>query len=144
MTTKTTTKPAPVQEPAAVEEAPQAPTAQELGILKAQKYWTATTEQIALRDQLLADMGLKLEDVERQTFAAAWDVDRYYTESTGPSPKNPQVRALARALRAGGCKAHAVAFLTGIPPRFVGTMWAPVKAEAPKADEALAATGTEG
>ena len=97
----------------------------EAGLAKAAKYWTATDSQVAARDAILDDMGLDLAGVARKTYAPAWDVDRYYGEVVGPDNGNAQVRELVRRLTdEAGCRAHATAFLVGIPPRFVGGMLA--------------------
>ena len=65
----------------------------EKALAKAEKYWTATDVEWAIFAELVGD--LDLDAVERQVWAAHWDVDRVYHEMTGPSAKNPKVRELA-------------------------------------------------
>jgi hypothetical protein len=97
----------------------------EAGLAKAAKYWTATEAQVEARDLILEEMDFDLEAITRKSYAPAWDVDRLYDTVVGPDNSSPQVRELVRRLTdEAGCRAHATAFLVGIPPRFVGGMLA--------------------
>jgi len=116
----------------AVEVAPAWVAIVEAGLAKAEKYWTATDAQVAMRDSIAAEMGLELKP-EAKEFPAAWDVDRLYGKARGGDNLDPQVRELALRLTEGGCRAHATAFLLNIPPRFVGGMIAAAKAARAKA-----------
>ena len=100
-----------------------------IALEKAAKYWAATDTQVELFKSLDGPAIVSAAPVKR--YGVALDVDRLYLESDGPAHTDAKVRELALKLREGGCKAHAVAFLTGIPPRFVSGMWAgAVKARA--------------
>jgi hypothetical protein len=103
----------------------------EAGLAKAEKYWTASEAQVALRDATLEEMGFELK--LSKSYTPAWDVDRLYGNSVGADNLDPQVRELALRLTEGGCKAHATAFLLSIPPRFVGGMLSAAKAARAKA-----------
>jgi len=109
-----------------------------VALAKAEKYWTATEAQVALRDRLVAEMGVDLTKVASKTYPVNLDVDRLYLEAAGPSNLDPQVRELALRLTEGGCKAHATAFLLGIPPRFVGGMISAAKSARTEAAKAPA------
>jgi len=109
----------------------------EKALAKAEKYWTATDVEWAIFAELVGD--LDLDAVERQVWAAHWDVDRVYHEMTGPSAKNPKVRELAVLLQEKGVKAHASARMLNVPPKVIGPMIAAGKAARVKAAEAAAA-----
>jgi hypothetical protein len=109
----------------AVEAAPAWVAIVEAGLAKAAKYWTASEAQVEARDLILEEMDFDLDAIARKSYAPAWDVDRLYDTVVGPDNSSPQVRELVRRLTdEAGCRAHATAFLVGIPPRFVGGMLA--------------------
>lgn len=116
------TKPVTVEAPAPAPEWTPDEVRALIALEKAAKYWTATPEQEKLFLEL--DGPAIVSAAPRKRYGVALDVDRLYLESDGPAHTDPAVRELALKLRKGGCKAHAVAFLTGIPPRFVSGMWA--------------------
>lgn len=128
-----------VEMPAA-DEAPAWLAGVEAGLAKAAKYWTASEAQVEARDLILEEMDFDLDQVERKLYPSVWDVDRIQEPMTGPSNLDPQVRELVvRLTLDAGCKAHATAFLVGIPPRFVGGMLAAGKAARAKAAPVAAA-----
>lgn len=89
-------------------------------LAKAAKYWTASETQVALFDSLNGPAIVANAPVK--SYKMALDVDRLYLDSTGPDSADASIRALAVALTDGGCRAHATAYLLGIPPRFVSGM----------------------
>lgn len=87
-------------------------------VAHAVKYWTATDEQVAFRERVVAELGLTSFGT---AVTSADDQDtpfRLYLAQSWSDHKSADTKVLAAALRyEGGMKAHAVAYLCGIRPR---------------------------